>query len=63
MSNNSPKNVPTVPVVTQAHILKNGSTHHKNPKFLCKICGCQFIENPQNKLIYSEVKETIQNFC
>ena len=44
MSNNSPKNVPTVPVVTQAHILKNGSTHHKKPKFLCKICGCQFIE-------------------
>ena len=43
--------------MTQAHIFKNGSTHHKKPKFLCKICGCQFIEKPQNKLNYSEVKK------
>jgi len=37
-------------------ILKNGSTHHKKPKFPCQSCGRQFIENPQKKYIKPEDK-------
>lgn len=40
---------PPCPYCGSNLILKNGSTHHKKPKFLCKSCGRQFIENPQKK--------------
>lgn len=40
---------PPCPYCQSEQILKNGSTHHKKPKFLCKSCGRQFIENPQKK--------------
>ena len=42
-------------------IWKNGSTHHKKPKFKCKECGRQFIENPKKKLIKSEQKQQVRN--
>ena len=38
------------------HMIKNGSTHHKKPKYLCKECGRQFVKNPQKKYISSETK-------
>ncbi|MDV2998398.1 MAG: hypothetical protein N5P05_000004 [Chroococcopsis gigantea SAG 12.99] len=30
-------------------ISKNGTTHHKKPKFLCQVCRRQFIDKPQKK--------------
>ena len=38
---------------------KNGSTHHKKQKFICKNCRRQFIENPQKKLISLTEKQLI----
>jgi IS1 family transposase/transposase-like protein len=30
-------------------IVKNGTIHNKKPKYSCKDCGRQFVENPENK--------------
>jgi len=30
-------------------VVKNGSTHTGKQKYLCKDCGHQFVENPQNR--------------
>ena len=32
------------------NIIKNGSIHSGKPKFSCKDCGRQFVENPQNRI-------------
>ncbi|WP_418896125.1 transposase-like zinc-binding domain-containing protein [Thiorhodospira sibirica] len=29
------------------NVIKNGRIHNHKPKFACKACGRQFIENPQ----------------
>lgn len=47
-------NRPPCPYCQSNQILKNGSTHHKKPKFLCKSCGRQFIEKPQKRYRNSE---------
>ena len=44
------------PTCFSKKIIKNGSTHHKKQKYLCKKCGRQFVENPQKKYISSETK-------
>ena len=41
------------------HIVKNGRIHNKNPKYKCQSCGCQFVENPTNKVIRSQTKDLI----
>jgi transposase-like protein len=46
---NSQSSRPPCPYCQSEKILKNGSTHHKKPKFLRKSCGRQLIENPQKK--------------
>ena len=51
---------PPCPTCGSRQISKNGSTHHKKPKFLCKECGRQLIENPQKKQITSEEKQQIK---
>ena len=33
------------------NIVKNGSIHTGKPKFKCKDCGRQFVENPTKKVI------------
>ena len=33
------------------HVIKNGSIHNGKPKFECKDCRRQFIENPTQKII------------
>jgi insertion element IS1 protein InsB len=40
-------------------IVKNGSIHNGKKKFLCKACGRQFVENPENKPISEETKHLI----
>jgi IS1 family transposase/transposase-like protein len=56
---NAPR--PPCPYCGSRAILKNGSTHHKKQKFLCKDCRRQFIENPQKKIISEEQKTTVKN--
>ena len=61
MLNNSQKSDrPPCPYCGSTDILKNGSTHHKKPKFLCKTCRRQFIENPQKKVITPSEQLTVE---
>lgn len=61
MLNNSQKSDrPPCPYCGSTDILKNGSTHHKKPKFLCKSCRRQFIENPQKKVITPASQLTVE---
>ena len=36
------------------HIIKNGSIHNGKPKFMCRDCRRQFVENPANRVIPDE---------
>ncbi len=38
------------PSCHSSNIVKNGSIHNHKPKFSCKDCGRQFVENPENKI-------------
>jgi len=38
------------------NIIRNGSIHNGKQKYECKECRRQFVENPQNKIISSEIK-------
>ncbi len=40
-------------------VVKNGRIHNKKQRFICKICGRQFVENPTNKIISQETKKQI----
>ena len=51
---------PPCPSCGSKQILKNGSTHHKKQKFLCKDCGRQFIDKPEKKQITSEEKQRVK---
>jgi transposase-like protein len=42
------------PRCESSSIVKNGSIANGKKKFLCKECGRQFVENPQNKQISDE---------
>ena len=42
------------PECNSTNINKNGSIHNGKQKYLCKDCGRQFVENPQNKIITPE---------
>ena len=42
------------------NIVKNGSNSSGKQKYLCKGCGCQFVENPENKIIHSSIIELIE---
>lgn len=53
------KERPPCPYCGSTQISKNGSTHHKKQKFVCKDCRRQFIENPQKKIISSQQKQLI----
>ena len=50
---------PPCPYCQSTQVIKNGTTHHKKPKFLCKICRKQFIENPQKIYRNQEDKNLI----
>ncbi|HLP91436.1 MAG TPA: IS1 family transposase [Nostocaceae cyanobacterium] len=41
------------------HVVKNGKIHNQKPKYKCKDCGRQFVENPTKKVIDSYTKELI----
>lgn len=54
------KERPPCPYCGSTQISKNGSTHHKKPKFICKDCRRQFIKNPQKKIISLSEKQLIE---
>ena len=50
---------PICPQCGSEHIVKNGKIHNDKPKYKCKSCGRQFVENPTNKVIDSQTKDLI----
>ena len=49
----------TCPSCQSNRIIKNGSIHNGTPKFACKDCDRQFVENPIHPPISVETKELI----
>ncbi len=47
------------PSCSSKEIVKNGSIHNGKQKYLCKVCGRQFVENPQFRVISDETKALI----
>ena len=47
------------PECDSQNIIKNGSTHNGKPKFMCKACGRQFVENPTKKIIPQETWDLV----
>jgi len=41
------------------NIIRNGSIHNGKQKYECRECKRQFVENPENKIISSEIKMLI----
>ena len=50
---------PTCPTCGSEEIVKNGRIHNGKQNFKCKVCGRQFVEDPQNKPIAQETKDLI----
>ena len=40
-------------------VVKNGRIHNGKPKFKCKNCDRQFVEDPQNRQILDSTKQII----
>ncbi len=53
--------MPTGPRCGSEHVIKNGHIHMGKPKFACKDCRRQFVENPVWKPISDETKALIDN--
>ena len=47
------------PVCSSQNVIKNGNIHNGKQKFMCKECGRQFVENPENKNISHDIKNII----
>jgi transposase-like protein len=50
------------PRCEQQEIIKNGKIHNGKPRYKCKNCGRQFVENPQKCRITEETKKIIANW-
>ena len=48
--------LPACPTCESESVVKNGSIHNGKQNHLCKDCGRQFVEDPQNKVISDETK-------
>ena len=48
------------PNCSSNNIVKNGSIASGKQKFMCKDCGSQFVENPENKIIPDSTIELIE---
>jgi len=40
-------------------VVKNGRIHNGKQNYRCKVCGRQFVEDPQQKLISQQTKEMV----
>lgn len=47
------------PECSNQHPMENGHIHNGKPRFLCRNCGRQFIEETENKVIFQATKELI----
>jgi len=47
------------PYCNSTNVVKNGSNGVGTPKFLCKGCGRQFVENPKHRVISDQQKNLI----
>ena len=54
-------NLMKCPRCERSEIIKNGKIHNGKQRYKCKICGWQFVENPQNRQISQETKKIIAN--
>lgn len=48
--------LPACPSCESESVVKNGFIHNGKQNHLCKDCGRQFVEDPQNKVISDETK-------
>ena len=48
------------PICSSENIVKNGSVHNGKPKFMCRDCRRQFVENPTNRVIPNETWELVE---
>ena|SRR5258706_13439236 len=51
--------MPNCPRCGSEHVIRNGHIHNGKPKFACKDCGRQFIENPEFKPISVQTKALV----
>lgn len=51
--------LPACPRCGSDQVVKNGSIHNGKQNHRCKICGRQFVENPENKTIDAATKQLI----
>lgn len=51
--------MPDCPRCGSSQVIKNGSIHNGKPKFACKECKRQFVENPKWRPISAETKALI----
>jgi insertion element IS1 protein InsB len=51
--------MPKCPGCGSEEVIKNGHIHNGKPKFACKTCGRQFVEDPQQPRIAQETKTLI----
>jgi len=42
-------------------VIKYGFIHSNKQRFMCEMCGRQCVENPQNKIISSDIRKMIDN--
>jgi IS1 family transposase/transposase-like protein len=53
-------NCPVCPICKSENIIKNGSIHNGKPKFMCRDCRRQFVENPTDKVIPVSTWELVE---
>ena len=53
--------LPACPTCNSESVVKNGFIHNGKQNHLCKDCGRQFVEDPQNKVTSDETKALIDN--
>lgn len=51
--------MPNCPECGSSKVIKNGTIHNGKPKFACKECERQFVENPQSPRIAEETKALV----
>jgi insertion element IS1 protein InsB len=47
------------PKCQSTNCIKHGRIHNGKQRYLCKDCGRQFVENPKQKIVSDEKKETV----